>query len=102
MTKPETIAALRALADKLEASDIDPPEVRLSWHHVYTREKLAAIVGLMNEPRCDRKSGTHWVNGFICGFRSTAFYLTGLLGKTRKKTVVEVEVEPDLAGLMNQ
>lgn len=98
----ELIANLRALADRLESANLNPqcdPNVQIHFHRIQDREGLAEVVRLMESPVPDSNDGCHWISGTICGIKSNAFYRAGLLGKTKKTTVVEVEDKPDLSSL---
>lgn len=98
----ELIHNLRALADALEQSGLDTKGVdaRIHFHRIRDRELLASVARLMSEPRPDNNGGVHWLAGTIGGVEARAFYEAGLLGPTKRETVVVVEEAPDLAGLL--
>lgn len=103
----ETVSNLRALADRLASSGMQlkrAPIVSIDFHGIAEKVELAAIARLMDDgtPRTDRGGQSQWVQGNMCGCKATAFYRAGLLGKTKKEVVVEVEDSADLASLFEQ
>lgn len=102
-SKAELVAAIRELADKVEASeslDCDDFHIAISSYHNYEIERLRAFTGLIDgEIKADKARGVHWVKGFICGFEATAYYRAGLLGSVKVKKVVEraTESTPNLS-----
>lgn len=104
--KIELSAALRELADRIDASDVsDDARVRLevSAHGIQSIEDLGQITRLIDsEIEAYNNDEVCWVQGYIEGqIRVTAFYKAGLLGTTRKKKYLEktVEVDTDVSGL---
>jgi hypothetical protein len=102
-SKAELVAAIRELADRVEASetlDCDDFRIEISSYHNYEIERLRSFTGLIDgEIKADSNRGTHWVKGFICGFAATAYYKAGLLGRVKVKKVVEraTESTPNLS-----
>lgn len=102
-SKIELVAALRELANRIEAADM--PEdvdirIEIESYRCYDIERLRFIASLMDgEPKPDKHKGTHWLNGMICGFKATVYYPAGLLGKVRVRKVAEraTETTPDLS-----
>jgi hypothetical protein len=102
-SKAELVAAIRELADRIEASetlDCEDFKIEISSYRNYEIERLKSFTGLFDgEIVADKHQGTHWLKGFICGFAATAYYRAGLLGSVKVKKVVEraTESTPNLS-----
>lgn len=103
MNAKETAAALRAMADRLDACEVPGIQLNINMYHhnISDLPRLKFMASLMShEPVQRQAKGDAWIRGCFCpGFDITTFYTPGLLGKTRKRKVVEVstEVETDLS-----
>lgn len=86
--------ALRDLADKFEAIGFDESEascgIELNVHNVSTREGLAQLVSMMNNPafvsECSAIVGYDWRDNPV---RLSAFFTPGLLGGERREVFVD-------------
>lgn len=108
MNAKNAAAAMRAVADLLDRGDFPDDwnnfRVDLRCYWVNDIELLKNIAALMEKsPIAKSRKGTYWINGERSGVNITAFYEAGLLGRTRKKRVVErtFEVETDVSVLVS-
>ena len=100
MNTSQLPAALRELADRIEAANLlegNRCSVKIHCYDCADRDTLAAWARMMRRPRADQNSGTHWIRDSGDGGDITVFYEPGLLSGT--KTIV-MEEEQDISSLL--